>query len=34
MTEALISDLAKIRGLRVISRTSVMRYKDTQKSLP
>ena len=34
MTEALISDLAKIRALRVISRTSVMRYKDTQKSLP
>ena len=34
MTEALISDLAKIRALRVISRTSVMRYKDTPKSLP
>jgi TolB-like protein/tetratricopeptide (TPR) repeat protein len=34
MTEALISDLARIRALRVISRTSVMRYKDTQKSLP
>jgi len=34
MTEALISDLAKIRALRVISRTSVMRYKDTQKPLP
>src|SRR3990172_7214267 len=27
MTEALISDLAKIGGLKVISRTSVMRYK-------
>jgi eukaryotic-like serine/threonine-protein kinase len=34
MTEALISDLAKIRALRVISRTSVMRYTGTQKSLP
>jgi eukaryotic-like serine/threonine-protein kinase len=33
MTEALISDLARIRDLRVISRTSVMRYKDTQKPL-
>ena len=34
LTEALISDLAKVRALRVISRTSVMRYKDTQKPLP
>ena len=34
MTEALIADLAKIGTLKVISRTSVMRYKDTQKSLP
>jgi TolB-like protein/Tfp pilus assembly protein PilF len=34
MTEALITDLAKISALRVISRTSVMRYKGTQKSLP
>ncbi len=34
MTEALISDLAKIGGLKVISRTSVMRYKATPKSLP
>jgi len=32
MTEALSSDLARIRALRVISGTSVMRYKDTQKS--
>lgn len=34
MTEALISDLAKISSLRVVSRTSIMRYKNTQKSLP
>lgn len=34
MTEALITDLGKVGALRVISRTSVMRYKDTQKPLP
>ena len=34
MTEALIADIAKIRALKVISRTSVMRYKGTDKSLP
>jgi eukaryotic-like serine/threonine-protein kinase len=34
MTEALITDLAKATDLRVISRTSVMRYKGTQKLLP
>ena len=34
MTEALISDLARIHSLRVISRTSVMEYTDRQKSLP
>jgi TolB-like protein/DNA-binding winged helix-turn-helix (wHTH) protein/Flp pilus assembly protein TadD len=34
MTEALITDLGKVSALRVISRTSVMRYKDTKKPLP
>jgi serine/threonine protein kinase/tetratricopeptide (TPR) repeat protein len=34
MTEALIADLAKIGTIKVISRTSVMRYKNTEKSLP
>jgi len=34
MTEALISDLARIQALRVISRTSAMRYKGAQKALP
>jgi TolB-like protein/Tfp pilus assembly protein PilF len=34
MTEALITNLAKIGALRVVSRTSVMRYKNTQKSIP
>ncbi len=34
MTEALITDLAKISALRVISRTTAMRYKGTRKSLP
>lgn len=33
MTEALITDLAKIRSLKVISRTSVMQYKDAKKPL-
>ena len=33
MTEALITDLGQIQALRVISRTSVMRYKATPKAL-
>jgi len=34
MTEELITNLGKIGALRVISRTSVMRYKGTNKPLP
>ena len=34
MTESLISNLAQISALKVISRTSVMRYKGIRKSLP
>ena len=34
MTEALITDLSKIRALKVISRTSVMRYRGTNKPIP
>jgi len=34
MTDELITDLAKFGGLRVISHTSVERYKDTKRSLP
>jgi RNA polymerase sigma-70 factor (ECF subfamily) len=33
MTEALIADLAKNRALRVVSRTTVMRFKDTRMPL-
>jgi TolB-like protein/class 3 adenylate cyclase len=34
MTEALIGELAKLSALRVISRTSVMQYKDAPKPIP
>ena len=34
MTEALIGNLARIRALRVVSRTSVMRFKGAARSLP
>ena len=34
MTEALITCLAKIKALRIISRTSVMQYKKVRKPLP
>jgi TolB-like protein/tetratricopeptide (TPR) repeat protein len=34
MTEALITSLAKIKACQVISRTSMMRYKNTRKSVP
>jgi len=33
MTDAIITELSQIRKLRVISRTSMMQYKHTQKSL-
>ncbi|MBA2292717.1 MAG: protein kinase [Gemmatimonadales bacterium] len=34
MTEALITDISRIKALRVTSRTSAMQYKATTKSLP
>ena len=34
MTEALIADLARIPSLKVISRTSILQYKDSHKRLP
>jgi len=34
MTEALITDLGQIQALRVISRTSVMKYKSARRPLP
>ena len=34
MTDELITELAKIRGLRVISRTSIKTYRNSRKSFP
>ena len=34
MTDEITTDVAKLSGLRVISRTSATRYKDSHKSLP
>jgi TolB-like protein/DNA-binding winged helix-turn-helix (wHTH) protein/Tfp pilus assembly protein PilF len=34
MTDQLITDLAKVGSLRVVSRTSTIRYKGTKKGLP
>ena len=34
MTEALITELARIHALKVISRTSIMQYKNARKPLP
>jgi TolB-like protein/Tfp pilus assembly protein PilF len=34
ITDALITELSRIKAIKVISRTSVMQYKSTQKPLP
>jgi TolB-like protein/DNA-binding winged helix-turn-helix (wHTH) protein/Flp pilus assembly protein TadD len=34
MTDEITTDLAKLPGMRVISRTSAMQYKDTHKTMP
>jgi TolB-like protein/tetratricopeptide (TPR) repeat protein len=34
MTEALIAELSQLGAIKVISRTSVMQYKDTTKTIP
>jgi len=33
MTDSVIADLGKIKDMRVISRTSVMPFKDSKKSM-
>jgi TolB-like protein/DNA-binding winged helix-turn-helix (wHTH) protein/Tfp pilus assembly protein PilF len=33
MTDELITDLAQMKGLKVVSKTSIMQYKDTRKPL-
>jgi hypothetical protein len=34
LTEALMTSLARVEGLRVVARTSVMRYKDGARPIP
>jgi TolB-like protein len=34
MTDQILSNLTKLRTLKIISRTSVMKYKNTEKSVP
>ena len=34
MTEDILTNLSKLKGLHVISRTSVMQYKETKKTIP
>lgn len=34
MTDALITELSKVSALKVISRTSILKYRKTEKSLP
>ena len=34
MTDELITDLAQLHDLKVVSKTSIMRYKGTRKPLP
>ena len=34
ITEQIITNLSQLRGLKVIARTSVMKFKNTQKTIP
>src|SRR5262249_32969815 len=34
MTDSLIAELSKLKGLRVVSRTSIMQYKGTRRPVP